>query len=131
MDALNAWLPIAILFLLTTVLAFVVVGLSHLLGPRRPSVRKLMPYESGMTPIGNARLRIRVPFYLVAIEFLLFDVEVIFLVAYALVFRELGLYGLAAAGFFLSVLTIGFIYTLKKGLFTWAVGRRPAQPEAA
>lgn len=119
MEALSAWLPILILFVLTTVLAFVVIGLSSLLGPRRGSLRKLMPYESGMTPIGSAQRRVRVAFYLVAIEFILFDIEVVFLLPYALIYRELAVYGLLAIGVFVLLLLVGYLYSLKKGTFVW------------
>ena len=87
MEALDPWLPILILFLLTTVLAFVVIGLSALLGPRRGSLRKLMPYESGMSPVGSAMRRVPVRFYLVAMIFILFDIEIIFMLPYALIYR--------------------------------------------
>lgn len=119
MEALAAWLPILILFVLTTVLALVVVGLSALLGPRRGSLRKLLPYESGMVPLGPAQRRIRVAFYLVAIEFILFDIEVVFLLPYALIYRDLGAYGLLAAGIFVLLLLVGYLYSLKKGTFVW------------
>jgi NADH-quinone oxidoreductase subunit A len=119
METLSPWLPIALLFLLTTVLAFVVIGLSGLLGPRRGSLRKLMPYESGMTPIGAANQRVPVRFYLVAIEFILFDIEIIFLLPYALVYRDLAAYGLAAAGIFVFFVIAGYLYAIKKGTLRW------------
>jgi NADH-quinone oxidoreductase subunit A len=119
MEQLAPWLPIGILFVLTTVLAFVVIGMSALLGPKRGSLRKLMPYESGMTPIGSAQRRMRIVFYVVAIEFLLFDIEIVFLIPYALIFRDLGVYGLAAVGFFVGIIVIGYIYAIKKGTLRW------------
>jgi NADH-quinone oxidoreductase subunit A len=120
MEHLTAWLPIAILGVLTTILAGVVIVLSRLLGPRRGSLRKLMPYESGMHPIGSARQRVRIVFYLVAIEFLLFDIEIMFLLPYATIYRDLGGYGLAAVGFFDLVILVGYIYAIKKGTLNWA-----------
>ncbi len=119
METLAPWLPIALLFLLTTVLAFAVIGLSGLLGPRRGSLRKLMPYESGMTPIGSAQQRVPVRFYLVAIEFILFDIEIIFLLPYALVYRDLRVYGLVAAGIFVFFVIAGYLYAIKKGTLRW------------
>jgi NADH-quinone oxidoreductase subunit A len=119
MEFLLPYLPIAILLLLTTVLAFVVIGLSSLLGPRRGSLRKLMPYESGMTPIGSAMRRTPIVFFLVAIEFLLFDIEVVFLLPYALIFRELGTYGLLVVGFFVLIILVGYIYAIKLGTLNW------------
>ena len=119
MQTLTPWLPVALLFVLTTVLAFVVIVLSGLLGPRRGSLRKLMPYESGMKPIGSAMQRTPVRFYLIAMEFILFDIEIIFLLPYALVYRDLRAYGLAAAGIFLFLVIWGYLYSLKKGTLQW------------
>ena len=120
METLRPYLPIAILLILTTVLAFVVIGLSAVLGPRRGSKRKLMPYESGMSPIGGAAMR-RMPvrFYLVAMIFILFDIEVVFMLPYALVFRDLGLFGLAEMGTFVIILLVGLIYAWKVGALKW------------
>ena len=119
MESLRPYLPVAILLVLTTVLAFVVIGLSSLLGPRRGSKRKLMPYESGMSPIGSAMRRMPVRFYLVAMLFILFDIEVVFMLPYALVFRELGLFGLVEMGIFMIILFVGFVYAWKTGAFRW------------
>ena len=119
MQVLAPWLPILILFVLTTVLAFVVIGLSTLLGPRKGSLRKLMPYESGMSPIGSAMRRIPVRFYLVAMIFILFDIEVIFMLPYALIFRQLGTFGLIEMGTFVVILLAGYLYALKRGAFRW------------
>ena len=119
METLAPWLPIFLLLILTTVLAFVVIGLSGLLGPRRGSLRKLMPYESGMVAIGSAMQRVPIRFYLVAIEFILFDIEVIFLLPYALVYRDLRAYGLAVTGIFVFLILAGYLYALKKGTLKW------------
>src|SRR5687768_1031495 len=89
LQTLQPYLPVAVLLVITTVLAFVVIGLSSLLGPRRGSKRKLMPYESGMSPIGGAMHRMPVRFYLIAMIFILFDIEVVFLIPFALIFRDL------------------------------------------
>jgi NADH-quinone oxidoreductase subunit A len=119
METLQPYLPIAILLILTTILAFVVIGLSALLGPRRGSKRKLMPYESGMIPYGAAMRRMPVRFYLVAMIFILFDIEVVFMIPYALVFRQLGIFGLAEMGAFIIILFVGYIYAWKVGAFIW------------
>jgi NADH-quinone oxidoreductase subunit A len=119
MQALDPWLPILILFLLTTILAFVVIGMSQLLGPRRGSLRKLMPYESGMTPVGSAMRRIPVRFYLVAMIFILFDIEIIFMLPYALIYRNLGLFGIIEMGIFVLILLAGYVYALKRGALRW------------
>ncbi len=119
MQTLQPYLPIAILLILTTVLAFAIIGLSSLLGPRRGSKRKLMPYESGMTPIGTAMRRMPVRFYLVAMIFILFDIEIVFMLPYALVFRQLGWFGVAEMGAFILILLAGYIYAWKTGAFKW------------
>lgn len=119
MQALAPWLPILILFLLTTVLAGFVIVASNLLGPKRGSLRKLMPYESGMSPIGSAMRRVPVRFYLVAMIFILFDIEVIFMLPYALIFRQLGIFGLVEMGIFVIILFAGYLYALKRGAFRW------------
>lgn len=119
MESLGAWLPILILFVLTTVLAFVVIGLSAVLGPKRGSLRKLMPYESGMSPVGSAMRRVPVRFYLVAMIFILFDIEIIFMLPYALIFRQLGTFGLIEMGVFVGILLVGYFYALKRGAFRW------------
>jgi NADH-quinone oxidoreductase subunit A len=119
MQSLFPWLPVAILFVLTSVLAFVVIGLSALLGPRRGSLRKLMPYESGMKPIGSAMQRTPVRFYLVAMIFILFDIEIIFMLPYALIHRRLGLFGLIEIFLFVGLLFVGYFYALKRGALRW------------
>jgi NADH-quinone oxidoreductase subunit A len=113
------YLPILVLFLIAVAIAAFVIVLSSLLGPSKPSARKMMPYESGMDPIGQAQRRFGVKFYIVAMLFIIFDIEVIFLFPYALVFRNLGLYGLGVMGVFLLVLLIGFIYEWKRGALRW------------
>ncbi|NDJ53448.1 MAG: NADH-quinone oxidoreductase subunit A [Chloroflexi bacterium] len=89
------------------------------MGPFRPTAKKLSPYESGMTPMGPAVRRFPVKFYLVAVLFILFDVEVIFLLPYSILVQDLGVYGLITVSIFLTVLTIGFIYEWKKGALEW------------
>ena len=119
MQTLQPYLPVAVLLVITTVLAFVVIGLSSLLGPRRGSKRKLMPYESGMNPIGGAMQRMPVRFYLIAMIFILFDIEVVFLIPFALIFRDLRIFGLIEMGVFVLILLVGYIYAWKTGAFTW------------
>jgi NADH-quinone oxidoreductase subunit A len=113
------YLPIGILVLLATVVALIVVFTSTILGPRRPTAKKLAPYESGMTPIGPAVRRLPVRFYLVAVLFILFDVEIVFLLPYAVIVERLGLYGLISAGIFVLILIVGLIYEWKKGGLDW------------
>lgn len=113
------YMPIVLMLLISAALSVVVLFMSRVLGPYRPNRRKLTPYESGMTPIGPAQRRIPVKFYLVAVLFIIFDVEVIFFLPWAVVFRDLGLFALAVMGFFLIVLIIGFVYEWKKGAMEW------------
>ncbi len=116
---LTQYLPIAILILLSTVLAFVVILLGQLFGPRRPTTRKSLPYESGMVPIGPGTRRMPIRYYLVAVLFILFDIEVIFLLPWAIVFRQLGLFGIIEMFIFVVILLVGFVYAWKKGALEW------------
>jgi NADH-quinone oxidoreductase subunit A len=101
-------------------LPMIMVGLSAILGPRRPNPRKLEPFESGVSrTIGTARERFSIKFYLVAILFIAFDVEGVFMFPWAVNFRALGLQGLVEMFIFIGVLFAGFIYIMKKGAIKW------------
>ena len=113
------YLPILVMFLVALFIAVFVIVVSRFLGPQRPTRRKLMPYESGMEPIGPAQRRFPVKFNLVAMIFILFDIEIIFFFPYALVFRQLGTFGLIEMGVFLLILLIGYVYILKRGALEW------------
>jgi NADH-quinone oxidoreductase subunit A len=113
------YLPIAVLIILATVLAFVVVLLGHLFGPRRSNQVKGEPYESGMKPYGPGQRRMPVHFYLVAVLFVLFDIEIIFLLPWAVILRDLGLVGIIEVLIFVLVLLAGFIYAWKVGALEW------------
>jgi len=97
--------------------ALLVVG--HVLGPQRPTVEKLSPYECGFGAFEDARMQFDVRYYLIAILFIVFDLEIAFVFPWALVFRELGVFGLIEMGVFLALLVIGFIYVWKKGALEW------------
>ena len=116
---LTDYWPIAILIAITTFLGVVIIGLGHLFGPRRPTQRKASPYESGMTPIGPGTRQMPVRFYIVAVLFILFDIEVIFLFPWAVVFRDLGTFGLIEVGLFILLLLVGYVYAWKKGALEW------------
>jgi NADH-quinone oxidoreductase subunit A len=116
---LSEYLPIGILIVLATGLAVLVVALGHLFGPRRPTERKSNPYESGMSPIGPGTRRIPVRFYMVAVLFILFDIEVIFLLPYAVVLRQLGWFGIIEMFIFIAILLVGYVYAWKKGALEW------------
>ena len=113
------YLPLLVLLVISTVLAAVVIFISTFLGPHRPTLRKLQPYESGMTPLGPAQRRMPIKFYLVAVMFILFDVEVIFFYPWAVVFRQLGLFGFIEMVIFVAILLVGYVYAWKKGALEW------------
>lgn len=113
------YLPMLILFVLAILLAGLVIGLGHLFGPHRPTSEKSQPYESGMTPIGPGTRRIPVRFYLVAVLFILFDIEVVFFYPWAVVFHSLGLFGLIEMLIFIAILLVGYVYAWKKGALEW------------
>lgn len=111
--------PIFVLIGISTALAILVALLSRLLGPFRPNKRKLMPYESGVDPIGPAIRRIPVKFYLVAVSFIVFDIEVVFFLPWAVIYRQMGLYALAVMAVFTFILLVGYIYEWKRGGLEW------------
>jgi NADH-quinone oxidoreductase subunit A len=113
------YLPIAVLLVISTILAFLVVGIGHLFGPRKPTARKLAPYESGMRPIGPAMRRMPVRFYLVAVLFILFDIEVIFFLPWAVTFRQLGIFGFVEMVVFIAVLLVGYVWIWRRGALEW------------
>ena len=118
-NLLFQYIPIAVLFGIALFIAILVPILSMSLGPKRPTARKLSPYESGITPIGAAQRRLPVKFYLIAVLFILFDIEVVFLLPWAVTFRQLGLFGLVEVFIFFAVLLIGFVWIWKKGALEW------------
>lgn len=113
------YLPIAILVLLSTAIAVIVIVLGHLFGPRRPTEAKGMAYESGMDPIGPGTRQMPVRFYLIAVLFILFDIEVVFFLPWAVVFKRLGLFGLIEMLVFIIILLVGYVYAWKKGALEW------------
>jgi NADH-quinone oxidoreductase subunit A len=98
-------------------IALMVVG--RFLGPRRPDAQKLSPYECGFEAFEDARMKFDVRYYLIAIQFIVFDLEIIFIVPWATVFRELGVVGLIEMGIFAGMLLLGFVYVWKKGALEW------------
>jgi NADH-quinone oxidoreductase subunit A len=113
------YLPIAILLILSVGLAGLVIALGHLFGPHRPSPRKMMPYESGMRPIGPGTRRMPVRFYLIAVLFILFDIEIVFFLPWAVVLHQLKVFGLIEMSVFILILLVGYIYAWKKGALEW------------
>lgn len=107
------------LFVFGGLLCAAIIALSVFFGPRNPSRWKRESYESGSEPIGDARIRFDVKFYMVAISFIMFDVEAVFLIPWAINGNALGLYGFAAASVFITVLVAGLIYEWRKGGLEW------------
>ena len=110
------------------ILLFVIIGIGFgvmpllacfLLGPRRPDDEKRSPYECGFEPFEDAQMKFDVRFYLVAILFIIFDLEIAFLFPWAVVLDEIGMFGLLAMFLFLAILVVGFIYEWKKGALEW------------
>lgn len=116
---LENYIPILILLGVAIGLAFVLMMLSRILGPHRPNKHKLNPYESGMDPVGQARERYSISFYLIAMEFIVFDLEVVFVYPWAVRYLELGFGTFMAMVVFIVILLIGLVYTLKKGTLDW------------
>ncbi len=118
------YIAIAILLVLTTAVGVLAVSLGALFGPKRETERKSMPYESGMVPIGKGTRRMPVRFYLVAVLFILFDIEVIFFLPWAVSFQKFIDNGMGAFLFiemlvFIGILLVGYVYAWKKGAFEW------------
>ena len=113
------YLPLAVLLGISIFFAVLLPVLSLNLGPRNPTARKSTPYESGITPIGEAQRRLPVKFYRIAVLFILFDVDIILLVPWAVTFRKLGLYGLVAMLIFMVLFVLGDAWVWKKGVLEW------------
>ncbi|MEX0980282.1 MAG: NADH-quinone oxidoreductase subunit A [Gemmatimonadota bacterium] len=115
----EAYIPILILFGVSLLNAVGMVAASHIVSPRRSTPQKDMPYESGMIPLGDTRHRVSVKFYMVAISFIIFDLEAVFLIPWAVEMRHLGWGGFVAMSIFVVVLTVGLVYEWKKGGLEW------------
>ena len=116
---MHGWVPILIMIGLGAGFGALNIGLSYLVGPSKPTPEKLAPYECGMPPVGDARERHPVKFYLVAMIFLLFDIEVAFLYPFAMALRDLGWVGFIQVIVFFALLLTGFIYVWRKGVLDW------------
>jgi NADH-quinone oxidoreductase subunit A len=113
------YLPLLIHFLLAGSFAGAVVTLSYFIGYRRPTRAKMSPYECGMTPVGDARGRFSVKFYLVAMLFILFDVEAVFLYPWAVILRQLKMFGFWEMLVYIGIVLVGYFYIWKKGALDW------------
>jgi NADH-quinone oxidoreductase subunit A len=119
MSTLVAYFPIVILIVIAGGVAASMLFMSHYFGPLRPNREKLTTYECGIDPGRDSRVRISIKFFMIAILFILFDIEVIFLYPWAVIFHKLGIFGLMEMVVFLAILFIGYIYLYKKGAFEW------------
>jgi len=117
--SIAAFIPILIMLVLAAGFAAFTLAASHFLGKRVHDTAKLLPYECGVTPVGNARDRFHTRFYLVAMLFIVFDIETVFLYPWAVVFKQLHVFGLIEMGIFLLILLAGFIWVWGKGALEW------------
>ena len=113
------YFPILIFLLISTVLSSIIFGLSYVVATQKPDYEKLSAYECGFDPFDDARGRFDIRFYLVAILFLIFDLEIIFLFPWTIVFSYLSFFGYFSIFLFLFLLTLGFIYEWQKGALEW------------
>ncbi|ADG07839.1 NADH-quinone oxidoreductase subunit A [Kyrpidia tusciae] len=115
----NSYLFVVIFVVLAIALAVVALTLGKWLRPAHPSREKLEPYESGVEPVGDARVQYNARYYLFALLFVVFDVEILFLYPWAVAFHELGLFGLVEALIFMAMLVIGLVYAWRKKVLEW------------
>ena len=115
----HPYFPLIILFALAGAVVLGLLFVAQKVGPRSMTPVKAEPFESGNPPTGDAHTRFSVRFYLVAMLFLIFDLEVVFLYPWAIIFRQLGLFGLIEMGIFLGILLFGFVYVWRKGALEW------------
>ena len=113
------YVAIGLMVFLSTLVALIAIGLGTIFGPRKQSAAKSMPYESGMNPYCEGTRRMPIRFYLVAVLFILFDIEVVFFLPWAITFRQLGLFGLIEMVIFIVILLVGYVYAWKKGALEW------------
>ena len=118
-SGLHTYAPLLLYLLIAAALAGALTAVSVLVGWRRPSRAKQQPYECGMEPTGDARQPFSVKFYLVAMVFILFDVEAIFLYPWAYIFRSLAWYGFVEMMLYIAILLVGYLYLWKKGALDW------------
>ena len=116
---LAEYLPTLLFLIVASVIGVALLVVGNTLGPKRPSLEKLSPYECGFEAFESARMQFDVRYYLIAIQFIIFDLEIIFIVPWATVFRDLGMLGLVEMGIFAGMLLLGFIYVWKKGALEW------------
>jgi NADH-quinone oxidoreductase subunit A len=115
----GSYLPLLIVIAVGGGLSLIILLLSHMFGPRKKERIKLAPYECGLDPLGDARGRIHIKYFIIAILFIIFDLDGISIIPWALLVRELGWLGLMEIGIFVSLMIFGLVYAVKKGAFKW------------
>jgi len=116
---LTEYFPVLLFLAVSAIIGIALIVIGNLLGPRRPGAEKSAPYECGFEAFEDARMRFDVRYYLIAILFIIFDLEIAFVFPWATVFGKLGMLGLVEMGMFLLLLVIGFVYVWKKGALEW------------
>ncbi len=116
---LENYIPLAIILAFATIFALIMTRVNEWFGPKKPTEEKLSTYESGMEPVRTAHERFSVKFFLVAMLFILFDIEIVFMYPWAVNFRQLGLLGFIEMFVFIFILMIGYYYIWKKGALKW------------
>ncbi|WP_058834944.1 NADH-quinone oxidoreductase subunit A [Luteimonas abyssi] len=116
---LAEYLPTLLFLIVATGIGIALLIVGNVLGPKRPGAEKLSPYECGFNAFEDARMQFDVRYYLIAIQFIIFDLEIIFIVPWATVFRDLGVVGLVEMAIFAGMLLLGFIYVWKRGALEW------------
>ncbi len=116
---LSSYIPVALMMVIAVVFGVMMANLSKWIGPKRPNFQKLTTYESGMIPVGTTRERVSIKYYVVGMLFIIFDIELVFLYPWAVVFDKLGAFALTEMFLFIALLFVGYIYILKKGALEW------------
>ncbi|NCO68235.1 MAG: NADH-quinone oxidoreductase subunit A [Nitrospirae bacterium CG_4_10_14_0_8_um_filter_41_23] len=115
----SEYLPVLIFIIIATAFGLGALVIGTVFRPKKPYPDKLMPYESGVTPIGEPRYRFSIRFYVIAMLFVVFDVEAVFIYPWAVVFDKIGIYAFIEMVIFIGILLIGYIYAWKKEAFQW------------
>ncbi|MEN8263247.1 MAG: NADH-quinone oxidoreductase subunit A [Nitrospirota bacterium] len=113
------YFPVAVIFAVALMIGMGALVVGLLLRPRKPYKQKLFPYESGNPPVGEPRYKFSVKFYIIAMLFVVFDVEAVFLYPWAVAYDKLGIFGFVEMMLFIFILLVGYIYVWKKGAFNW------------
>ncbi len=116
---MSNYIPLFLMLVIAFIFGAVMANFSKWIGPKKPNKEKLSTYESGMQPIGSTRDRISIKYYTVAMLFIIFDIEIVFLYPWAVTFDKIGVFALGEMFLFIALLFIGYIYILKKGALQW------------